>query len=147
MRIRYVKREEVEGRGWWVFRRREVGAWIRRVVREYGKEVGEITYMYVSDKEMLKLNREHLGHDYYTDVLTFDYGEGDKVSGEIVISIDRVRENGRVHKEGMERELYRVMIHGVLHLCGLRDETEEERELMREAEDKALEETGGRGKG
>ena len=96
-------------------------------------------YMFVNDEKILEINNEYLGHDYYTDVITFDYDEDDVVNGDIVISLDTVRTNAELFDKAYEDELYRVIIHGILHLCGLNDKGPGEREIMEKAENKALE--------
>lgn len=119
-------------------RKRETSAWIKAVAESYGKKVGEVGYMFVSDEKILEVNREYLGHDYYTDVITFDYDEEDTVSGDIVISLDTVRSNAELFGKSYEEELHRVIIHGILHLCGINDKGPGEREIMEAAENKAL---------
>ena len=119
-------------------KRRETSAWIKAVATSYGRKTGEIGYMFVSDEKILEVNREYLGHDYYTDIITFDYDEDDTISGDIVISLDTVRSNAeQLGKEYMD-ELHRVIIHGILHLCGINDKGPGEREIMEQAENKAL---------
>ena len=120
-------------------KRKDTTAWIKAVAQTYGKKVGEVGYMFVNDEKILEINNEYLGHDYYTDVITFDYDEGDVVNGDIVISLDTVRTNAEMFGKAYEDELYRVIIHGILHLCGLNDKGPGERELMEKAENKALE--------
>ena len=120
-------------------KRKDTTAWIKAVVQTYGRKVGEVGYMFVNDEKILEINNEYLGHDYYTDVITFDYDEGDVVNGDIVISLDTVRTNAEMFGKAYEDELYRVIIHGILHLCGLNDKGPGEREIMEEAENKALE--------
>ena len=119
-------------------RRRDTSAWIRRVAQSYGRRVGEVGYLFCNDEKILEVNREYLGHDYYTDIITFDYCEGDMVNGDIVISLDTVRSNAELFHKGYDEELHRVIIHGILHLCGLNDKGPGERELMEAAENKAL---------
>lgn len=119
-------------------KKRETTAWIKAVAAEYGRKVGEVGYMFVSDEKILKVNNEYLGHDYYTDVITFDYDEGDRINGDIVISLDTVRSNAELFKKDYAEELHRVIIHGILHLCGINDKGPGEREVMEAAEDKAL---------
>ncbi len=119
-------------------KRRETTAWIKAVAAKHGRRVGEIGYMFVSDEKILEVNREYLGHDYYTDVITFDYDEGDKVNGDIVISLDTVRSNAELFGKEYADELHRVIIHGILHLCGINDKGPGERELMEAAENEAL---------
>lgn len=119
-------------------RRRDTSAWVKAVAASYGKKVGEIAYIFVDDEEILRVNREYLQHDYYTDIITFDYTEGDTISGDLFISLDTVRTNAEQYGKPYEEELHRVIIHGILHLCGINDKGPGERELMEAAEDKAL---------
>lgn len=119
-------------------KKRDTSAWIKAVAASYGRKVGEIGYLFVDDEKILEVNREYLGHDYYTDVITFDYDEDDTVSGDIVISLDTVRSNAQLFEKTYEEELYRVIIHGILHLCGINDKGPGEREIMEAAENKAL---------
>ena len=120
-------------------KRKDTTAWIKAVAQTYGKKVGEVGYMFVNDEKILEINNEYLGHDYYTDVITFDYDEDDVVNGDTVISLDTVRTNAELFDKAYEDELYRVIIHGILHLCGLNDKGPGEREIMEKAENKALE--------
>lgn len=120
--------------------RRETSKWIRKVATLYGKKIGEVGYLFCDDEKILAVNNEFLGHDYYTDIITFDYSEGDVLNGDIVISLDTVRTNAeKFHKEYCE-ELHRVIIHGILHLCGINDKGKGEREIMETAENNALSE-------
>lgn len=119
-------------------KKRETTAWIRAVAKSYCRRVGEVGYMFVNDDKILEVNREYLGHDYYTDVITFDYDEDDVVSGDVVISLDTVASNAHLFNKTYEEELYRVIIHGILHLCGINDKGPGEREQMEAAENKAL---------
>ena len=119
-------------------RKRDTSAWIRRVAASYGKKVGEVGYLFCDDEKILEVNREFLKHDYYTDIITFDYCEGDTLNGDIVISLDTVRSNAQQLGKDYSEELHRVIIHGILHLCGQNDKAPGERELMEAAEDKAL---------
>lgn len=119
-------------------KKRETTAWIRAVAASYGYKVGEVGYMFVDDEKILEVNNEFLGHDYYTDVITFDYDEPGIVSGDIVISLDTVKSNAEKFGKDYEEELRRVIIHGILHLCGINDKGPGEREIMEEAENKAL---------
>ena len=95
-------------------------------------------YLFCDDEHILEVNREYLGHDYYTDIITFDYCEGDMVNGDIVISLDTVRSNAELFHKDYDEELHRVIILGILHLCGINDKGPGERELMEAAEDRAL---------
>ena len=119
-------------------RRRDTSAWIKAVAATYGRKVGDVGYMFVSDEKILEVNREYLGLDYYTDVITFDYDEDDIVSGDVVISLDTVRSNAELFGKDYDDELHRVIIHGILHLCGINDKGPGEREIMEAAENKAL---------
>ena len=119
-------------------KRRETTAWIRRVAASYGKTVGEVGYLFCDDEHILEVNREFLGHDYYTDIITFDYCEGKVLNGDLMISLDTVFTNADKFGRPYDEELHRVIIHGILHLCGLNDKGPGEREQMEAAEDKAL---------
>ena len=120
-------------------KKREVTAWIKSVAASYGRKVGEIGYLFVDDEKILEVNNEYLGHNYYTDIITFDYDEGDVINGDMVISLDTVRTNAEQFGKEYDEELYRVIIHGILHLCGIDDKGPGEREIMEAAENKALE--------
>ena len=119
-------------------KKRENTAWVKAVAASYGKRVGEIAYIFVDDEKILEVNRQYLGHDYYTDIITFDYCEGDVISGDLFISLDTVRTNAEQVGATYEEELHRVIIHGILHLCGINDKGPGEREIMEAAENKAL---------
>ena len=119
-------------------KRRETTAWIRRVAATYGRKVGDVGYMFVNDEKILEVNNEYLGHDYYTDIITFDYDEGDIINGDLVISLDTVRTNAEKFGKDYDEELHRVIIHGILHLCGINDKGPGEREIMEAAENRAL---------
>lgn len=118
--------------------KRDTTRWIKAVAATHNRKVGEIGYMFVNDEKILEVNNEYLGHDYYTDVITFDYCEGNILNGDIVISLDTVRTNAEKFGKTYEDELFRVIIHGVLHLCGINDKGPGEREVMEENENKAL---------
>ena len=114
-------------------------AWIDAVARSYGKTIGELYYYFCSDEKLLEINRERLGHDFYTDIVTFPLTECDTVlSSEFCISIDRIKENAVTFGRSYESELHRVIIHGVLHLVGFDDHTDEDGQVMREKEEEAL---------
>jgi rRNA maturation RNase YbeY len=120
-------------------RKRDTSAWIKQVAASYGRKVGEVGYLFVDDEKILEVNNEYLGHDYYTDIITFDYDEDDVINGDLVISLDTVKSNAELFGKPYEEELFRVIIHGILHLCGINDKGPGEREIMEAAENKALE--------
>lgn len=120
-------------------KQRETSKWIKTVAEAHGRRVGQVGYMFVSDEKMLEANNEYLGHDYYTDIITFDYDEGKVINGDIIISLDTVRSNADLFGKTYEDELHRVIIHGILHLCGIDDKGPGEREIMERHENEALE--------
>ena len=117
---------------------RKIGKWIRAVAADYGFAVGNINYIFCSDERELAVNREFLGHDYYTDVITFDYSTAQTLNGDIFISLDTVRSNAEMVGCRFEDELLRILIHGVLHLTGQGDKTPETKAQMTAKEEKAL---------
>lgn len=119
-------------------KKRAITAWIKAVAATYGRRVGDIGYLFVDDERILKANRDYLGHDYYTDIITFDYDHDDVVSGDMIISIDTVKSNAQLFGRTFDEELHRVIIHGILHLCGINDKGPGEREIMERAENEAL---------
>ena len=118
--------------------RKGVREWISSVVSSSGKELGDVGVIICSDDYLLDLNNQYLDHNYYTDIITFDYTEKDVICGDLFISYDRVKENAKQEGVLIQHELRRVMVHGVLHLLGLRDKTDKEAKTMRAAEDVAL---------
>ena len=120
-------------------KKRTLSKWIENVAEKYEKKVGEISYLFCDDEKILEVNREYLNHDFYTDIITFDYCEEDTLSGDIIISLQTVESNSQMYKTDFLQELHRVIIHGILHLCGLNDASDEEEKAMRLAEDSALE--------
>lgn len=120
-------------------KKRETTAWIRRVAASYDKKVGDVGYIFCNDERILEVNREYLQHDYYTDIITFDYTEGNTISGDLFISLDTVKTNSEQFGTEYDEELYRTIIHGILHLCGINDKGPGEREIMEAAENRALE--------
>jgi len=112
--------------------------WLSKVCSEEQQELGDLTLVFCSDEYLLEVNKKHLNHDYYTDIITFDYTD-EVVSGDLFISIDRVRENAKGNSVTFSKELHRVIVHGVLHLLGYGDKTEEEKFMMRLLENKYLE--------
>ena len=119
-------------------KRRDTTRWIRSVAATYGKKVGDVAYIFVSDDKILEVNRQYLQLDYYTYIITFDDSDGDVISGDLFISLDTVRSNSEQQGTAYEEELHRVIIHGILHLCGFNDKGPGEREIMEAAENKAL---------
>lgn len=112
--------------------------WLDEVAELEKKKIGDINLIFTSDKYLLKVNQDYLDHDYYTDIITFDYSEDDFVSGDLFISVDRVKENADTSKVSFLNELNRVVVHGVLHLCGYKDKSESEEQLMRQKENQML---------
>ena len=115
-----------------------VSQWIDAVAASHGRRLGEVNYIFMDDPGILAVNRQFLGHDYYTDIITFDYTEGDILSGDLFISLDTVDSNAELVGASYDEELHRVMVHGILHLCGINDKGPGEREIMEAAEDEAL---------
>lgn len=109
--------------------------WIEQTITKERKSLGEISFNLCSDEYLLSVNKEHLNHDYYTDIITFDFCENSIISGDIYISIDRVKENAKQEKKTTTNELHRVIIHGVLHLCGYKDKKPADTRVMRQKED------------
>lgn len=120
------------------FKKRILNKWIKETATNYSKVIGTITYLFCTDDKILEINNQYLQHDYYTDIITFDYTEENKISGDLVISLDTVKTNAEKFEVDYMNELYRVIIHGILHLCGINDKTSEEQEIMTDAENKAL---------
>ncbi len=116
----------------------EIRNWVKQVAALHGKRVGEVSYIFCNDEKILEVNRQFLQHDYYTDIITFDYTTGDKISGDLFISLDTVRTNAEQFKQEYATELHRVIIHGILHLCGINDKGPGEREIMEQHENEAL---------
>jgi len=116
----------------------KIQKWIQEIIAEYSKTPADISYIFTSDRYLLKINQEYLQHDYYTDIITFDYSEDDTISGDLFISLDTVLSNAKKYKVDYLKELHRVIIHGILHLLGFNDKTEEENAQMRQLEDAAL---------
>lgn len=118
--------------------RLRIKRWIKQVVENYGYKLGEVSYVFCSDERILEVNKQYLSHDFYTDIITFDYVEKGRVSGDIFISVDRVKENAKDFNVTFQQELLRVIIHGVLHLLGFEDHSQEEQQLMRQKENEAI---------
>ena len=117
----------------------KVEIWLNEVAANYQKHIGNLNYLFCDDEEILKVNRKFLHHDYYTDIITFDYSRRDIVGGDIFISLDTVKSNAEEISEPYLSELLRVIVHGLLHLCGIDDKGPGEREIMEANENKALE--------
>ena len=119
--------------------RKAVRAWIAAVAATYdGRKVGNLNYIFCNDERILAVNKEFLGHDYFTDIITFDYSEPGVVSGDMYISLETVLTNSEKFHTSYDKELLRVIIHGVLHLCGINDKGRGERAVMEAAEERAL---------
>jgi probable rRNA maturation factor len=119
--------------------KQKTNRWIKETAAEYGKKAGDIAYIFCSDERILEVNKQYLQHDYYTDIITFDYSEGQIISGDIFISIDTVKTNAEEFGVTFEQELNRILIHGILHLCGQDDKTPELRLEMTRKENLAIE--------
>ena len=116
----------------------KIANWIEQVAKSHDRIVGPLTYIFCDDEKIIEVNRQFLQHDYYTDIITFDYSRGKRISGDMFISLDTVASNAEMLGVSYESELHRVIIHGVLHLCGIDDKGEGEREIMESFENKAL---------
>ncbi len=121
------------------FEEQKLNRWIEETVTGYGKKTGDIAYIFCDDKRILEINKQYLQHDYYTDIITFDDTVGNRISGDIFISIDTVKANAEEYGVGFEDELHRILIHGILHLCGNDDKSPELRVDMTAKENLALE--------
>lgn len=129
---------EVEDTKFPLIKKQTTKNWIKSVAEKYGKKVGNITYIFCSDEKILEVNKEFLQHDYYTDIITFDDTEGNTINGDIFISLDTVKSNSEKFQTSYLEELHRVIIHGILHLCGLKDKSPKDEKMMREAENQSL---------
>ena len=118
-------------------KKKAVSNWVKEVAATYGKKIGDISYIFCSDEKILEVNRQYLQHDYYTDIITFDYTSGDKISGDLFISLDTVKTNSEAFNTSYNEELHRTIIHGILHLCGINDKGPGEREIMEANENNA----------
>lgn len=112
--------------------------WFGKICHTEGKLLGDVSVVFCSDTYLLELNKRHLQHDFFTDIITFDYSEGDRVAGDLFVSVDRVYENADAYNVSRETELNRVSVHGILHLLGYKDKTPQEVTVMREKENEAL---------
>ncbi len=116
----------------------EMSEWLKSIASSMDKKISQITYVFCNDEYLLKINKEYLNHDYYTDIITFPYKQGLEIESDIFISIDRIRENALTFESSFERELLRVIVHGLLHLLGYKDKSEKEKNEMRQKEDWAI---------
>jgi probable rRNA maturation factor len=112
--------------------------WFIKTTALHNKQLGDLNIIFCSDDYLLEMNQQHLSHDYFTDIISFDYTVDNIIGGDLFISVDRVRDNATIHNTSFEDELHRVSIHGLLHLCGFKDKTDEDSALMRSKEDEAL---------
>jgi rRNA maturation RNase YbeY len=119
-------------------KRRVVNQWVSSVAAIYKKKIGKIMYIFCSEEQILEINKQYLEHDYYTDIITFDYSEGDIISGDIFVCPDTIKSNSEKFATPYPEELHRILIHGILHLCGINDKNPEERKTMEINENKAL---------
>ncbi|NCC98228.1 MAG: rRNA maturation RNase YbeY [Bacteroidia bacterium] len=117
---------------------RRTSKWIKEIAASHDKKIGEIAYIFCCDEKILQINKEYLKHDYYTDIITFDYTEDDKISGDIFISLDTVKSNSEQFGTDYYEELSRIIIHGILHLCGFKDKEPSAKAQMTDEENKAL---------
>ena len=122
-----------------IFNQLAVNEWIKQVARNHNRVVGPLTYIFCSDDRIIEVNRQFLNHDYFTDIITFDYSNRRRIAGDMFISLDTVRSNAELFSKNYDEELMRVVIHGVLHLVGINDKGEGEREIMEKHENEALE--------
>jgi len=113
-------------------------SWISRVIFSENKKEGDINYIFCDDEYILEINKQYLDHDYYTDIISFDYSVGNELHGDIFVSVDRVRENASDFNVTFDEELKRVVIHGILHYCGYKDKSEDEERIMRQKEDEKI---------
>jgi rRNA maturation RNase YbeY len=112
--------------------------WISKTIQSENKKEGDINYLFCNDEYILEINKQYLNHDYYTDIISFDYSVGNELHGDLFVSIERVRENATDFNVSFDEELKRVIIHGILHYCGYKDKSNEDELLMREKEDEKI---------
>jgi len=115
-----------------------INEWLSKTAKIYNFQVAQLNFIFCSDNYLLKLNQDYLNHDYYTDIITFNYNELSYISGDIFISVDRVKDNANLYGIEYRVELLRVLVHGVLHLIGFNDSTDSEEKIMREKEDEHI---------
>ncbi|MDD2559252.1 MAG: rRNA maturation RNase YbeY [Bacteroidales bacterium] len=119
--------------------KKKISLWVEEVAASYGKKTGQINYIFCSEEKILEVNKQYLNHDYFTDIISFDYSSAQNISGDLFISPFTVASNAELLKQPFQRELHRVIIHGILHLCGFEDKTSDQQTIMRKEENKALE--------
>lgn len=117
---------------------KEISKWLNEISLENKRTISNINYIFCNDEYLLEINKEHLNHDYYTDIITFDLSESDEIESDIFISIERVKENSTNQNTSFTKELQRVLVHGLLHLIGFDDKNIEQKKIMREKEDSCL---------
>ncbi|SEG18733.1 rRNA maturation RNase YbeY [Halpernia humi] len=113
----------------------KISPWLEQIILTENKKTGDINYIFADDAYILKINQDYLKHDYYTDIITFDYVKGKTISGDIFVSLPRISDNAKMLNKDLEREFLRVLAHGILHLCGYKDKSKEEISVMRDKED------------
>ena len=118
--------------------KRDIKSWIKKVIEDHRKKIGEINIIFTDDKDLLEINRSYLNHNFYTDTVTFNYNSGSNISGDIFISTDRIRENSKTYQTDVREEVLRVIIHGILHLLGYDDKSKSQINIMVTKEDNAL---------
>ena len=116
----------------------QISSWLSSCIADLGYNLGELSIIFCNDKYLLDINKKHLNHDYYTDIITFNYNVEKKLNGDLFISVDRVKDNASAFNENFNMELFRVIIHGILHLCGFNDKTTKEQKEMRQKENHYL---------
>jgi rRNA maturation RNase YbeY len=121
-----------------ISQKRTIKYWLREIVRQEGKTLGNVNIVFHNDEQLLVLNKQYLNHDTYTDIITFDYSEKNILHGDLCISIDRLVENAEKYKFSFDEELRRVLVHGILHLCGYKDKQNADKQLMKQKEEGAL---------
>lgn len=115
-----------------------VKEWLKEVAAFYNREIGALNYIFCGDDRIIEVNNQFLGHNYYTDIITFDYSDNKTVSGDMYVSVDTICSNSLKYKTSFDTELHRVIVHGLLHLCGINDKGPGERKIMEAAEERAL---------
>ena len=129
---------EIKNVDWPVLDLKKVDTWLQEVAAAHDRKIGNLNYLFCDDEEILNINRQFLNHDYYTDIITFDYSHKQRVGGDLFISLETVKSNSEEIGVDYDSELLRVIAHGLLHLCGIKDKGPGEREKMEQEEDKAL---------